>query len=190
MSDSIDVLARQAVDGGTNEDYVGQASEGAITATDIITADELRQKQAELTADSSRPWSGSFYVAVMHPHVTYDLRSEAGDGAWVSPHQYVDTANLYSNEVGTFAGFKILETPRALINTDGGSGTVDTYSNYFFGQEFLAKAESIPAHMVMGPVTDKLMRFQPIGWHFYIGWDTLREASLRRLLSASSIGAN
>ncbi len=190
LAETIDFLAEAAISGGTNEDWVGQASEAAITSSDIMTADELRQKRAELRGASSLPWDGSLYAAIMHPDTTYDLMQETGDGAWIAPHQYVDTAQVYTGEVGTFAGFKVLETPRALLNADGGSGTVDTYTNYFFGKEFFAKAESIAPHIVMGPVTDKLMRFQPIGWHMYVGWDTLREASLRRLLSASTIGAN
>jgi len=190
LVETIDRLARNAIDGGTNEDWVGQASEAAITASDTMTAAEMRQKHAELVAGSAIPWNGLWYIGIMHPHVSYDLKSETGEGRWVGPHQYVDTQAIYTNEVGTFAGFKVVESNRALLNADGGSGTVDTYTNYFFGKEFLAKAESIAPHMVAGPVTDKLMRFQPIGWHMYVGWDTLREAALRRLLSASSIGAN
>jgi len=190
MVDTIDELARTAVDGGSNEDWVGQASEAAITATDILTADEVRQKHAELVANKARPLGNSLYGMISHPHVTYDLKGETGDGAWIAPHQYVDTAAVYNNEVGTFAGFRFLETPRAKLNADGGDSNVDTYTNYAFGSEMLANAESIPPHTVLGPVTDKLKRFQPLGWHTYTGFDTLREASLRRFLCASSIGSN
>lgn len=190
MAGTLDTLARLAADGGTNSDFVDQATEGAITASNIITADEVRQKKAELKGAFSRPWSGSLYAAIIDPDVSYDLKGETGDGAWIAPHQYVDTSNVYTDEVGTFGGFKFIESSRIDLNADGGSGTVDTYTTYFFGQEFLAKAESIAPHMVIGPVTDKLMRFQPVGWHFYLGFDTFREASLRRLLSASSIGSN
>lgn len=190
MVDSIDALAEAAISGGTNVEFVGQATEGAITAANILTADIIRQKFAELRGASVQPWDMSKYAAVIHPDVSYDLRSETGDGAWIMPAQYVDTATIYSNEFGTFGGFKFLESPRAKLNPDGGSTTVDTYTTYFFGREFLAKVESIPPHMVLGPVTDKLKRLQPLGWHLYAGWDTLREAALQRVLSASSIGAN
>jgi hypothetical protein len=37
---------------------------------------------------------------------------------------------------------------------------------------------------------DKFRRLQTVGWYTYVGYDTLREAALRRLLSASSLGAN
>lgn len=189
MAETIDALALAALNGGTNVDYVGQTAEANITASDIITASELRQKRAEMRGDAVRPFGG-LYVAVMHPDVTFDLMSETGDGAWVTPAQYVDTQRIYTGEVGTFAGFRIIESPRATLNADGGVTTTDTYTTYFLGAEGLAKAESIAPHMVMGPVTDKFRRHQPLGWHFYAGWDTFREASVRRLLSASSIGAN
>jgi N4-gp56 family major capsid protein len=190
LVDSIDGLAKTQFDAAGTETYVGQATEGAITATDILTANEARQKYAELSAANVQFWSGSLYAAIVHPHVSYDLRAETGDGAWVAPHQYVDTMNIYNNEFGTFAGFRWVETSRANLNTDGGSGTVDTYTNYFLGRQAIAKAESIAPHMVQGPVTDKLRRFVPLGWHTYVGWNQFRAASLERLLSASSIGAN
>ena len=97
---------------------------------------------------------------------------------------------IWNDEIGLFAGVRFVESPRAKINADGGSGTVDTYTTYFMGAQALAKAEPIPGHVVIGPVVDALMRVRPVGWYAYVGWDTYREAALRRLISASSIGAN
>jgi hypothetical protein len=39
-------------------------------------------------------------------------------------------------------------------------------------------------------VVDSLMRFNPIGWYWLGGYGRFREASLRRVESSSSIGAN
>lgn len=189
MADSIDILARNALDGGTGVEYIGQATEGAVTATDIITADLVRKKNAEMNAANVLPFDGD-YVAVIHPSVSYDLKSETGDGAWVAPAQYVNTEKIYNNEIGKFGGFRFLETSRALLTADGGATTVDTYTTYFLGKEGLAKAETIPASMVLGPVTDYLRRWQPLGWYGYLGYDTLREEAVERLVGASSIGAN
>jgi hypothetical protein len=41
-----------------------------------------------------------------------------------------------------------------------------------------------------GPVVDSLMRFNPIGWYWLGGYGLFRQASLRRIESSSSIGAN
>jgi N4-gp56 family major capsid protein len=190
LAETVDAIARDAFDASTNVDYVGQSSEGAITASDIVTAAEVRQKHAELVNDSVMPFEGGLYLAYISPSVSYDLKDETGDGAWVAPAQYVDINRLYMNEVGAFGGFRFVETPRVKLNTDGGSGTVDTYTTYFVGQEGIAKAESIAPHMVLGPVTDKFRRFQPLGWYGYWGVAPFREEPIRRLLSASSIGAN
>ena len=190
MVDSLDQVARAALDGGTNVDYITGTTEIEQVSTSLVTADQIRQKHAELSGDSAIPFDGSHYFTVTHPDVGYDIKGETGDGAWVAPHQYVDPAQIYNNEIGTFGGFRFVESPRAKVNTDGGSSTVDTYTSYFMGREALGEVETIPGSTVLGPVTDKLMRFQPLGWYAFVGWDTVREAALRRLISASAIGSN
>ena len=192
LVDTIDVLARTAVDGGTNVTWSGTTTgESSIGAADDLTVALVRQSRTKLRKASVMPWDGTNYAGIIHPDVAYDLKSETGDGSWVgTAMRNEEGARIWNDEIGTFANIRFMESPRAKLNADGGTGTVDTYTTYFFGQEFLAKAESIPPHMVLGPVTDKLRRFQPLGWHAYVGWDTLREAALERVISASTIGAN
>lgn len=189
MVDTIDQLARTALGGATNITYVGQASRGAITSSNVLTANIVRQRRADLRGASALPVFGSDYAAIIHPDVAYDLKIETGENAW---HQQGDRVQqeFRTAEIGRFAGFTFLESPRAELVADGGSSTTDVYVSYFMGQEAFAKAESVPAHIVMGPVTDKLMRFRPLGWHIYAGWDTLREASIQVVESASANGDN
>jgi N4-gp56 family major capsid protein len=192
LVDTIDVLARTAIDGGTDVVYSGTTTgESSVTASDDLTVALVRQARAHLRGSSVMPWDGTNYGAVIHPDVAYDLKGETGDGSWVGTAMRSENGmRIWNDEIGTFANVRFVESPRAKLNENGGSSAVDTYTTYFFGQEFLAKAESIPPHMVLGPVTDKLRRFQPLGWHAYVGWDTLREDALRRVISASTIGAN
>lgn len=189
LTESIEVLARTAADAAGTEVTIA-ASEATTVAGDVLTANSVRQQHAELQAASVMPVAGTSYGAVIHPHVAFDLKAETGDGAWVAPAQYVNTEKIYNNELGTFGGFKFVTSPRALLTPDGGSTTVDTYTTYLLGQEALAKVETVPPHIVMGPVVDALMRIQPIGWHTYAGWGQFRAAALRRVISASSMGAN
>jgi N4-gp56 family major capsid protein len=191
MVNTIDRLARTAIDaGGTEVIHPGATAEVDLIASDDLTVALVRQQRAKLTGASVMPWDGTSYAAVIHPDVAYDLKSETGDGSWTAAAQYSGVERIWNDEIGTYAGLRFIESERAKISDGGGSGTVDSYTTYFFGQEFLAKAESIPAHIVLGPVTDKLMRFQPLGWHTYSGWGVLRSAALRRVLTASTIGAN
>ena len=190
MVDSIDSLAQTAMDGGSNVDFVGQTTEASIVVGNVLTADEVRQKNAELVTLNTRPLSGGNFGAIIHPHQGYDLKGETGDGAWVAPAQYVTVTPLMNNEIGIFAGFRFLESGRVDINDGGGSSTVDTYTSFWYGQDHLGNVESIPPHIVIGPVTDKLRRFATVGWHVYTGYDTIREAGQYKLLTASAMGAN
>ena len=189
MATSIDTLCRTVMEASGTERWVGQTSEAAILATDILTADEVRQEFAAIETANVMPF-GADYVWVIHPHVSYDLKSETGDGAWIAPTQYVDTDRVYNNELGKFAGFKFISSTRALLSADAGDTNVDTYHNYIFGAENTAKAISIPPKLVQGPVTDYLLRLVPLGWYGYIGWDTFRAEASRLVLCASSMGDN
>jgi N4-gp56 family major capsid protein len=189
MASTIDTLARTAMETSTQEEFIGQTSLAAITATDILTADEVRQQHANAVAASVEPL-GDSYAWVIHPHVSYDLKSETGDGAWVSPAQYVNTDKIYNNEVGKFGGFKFIESARCLLSADAGAGAVDAYWNYIFGADAVAKGVSIAPGIVQGPVTDYLMRLVPLGWYGYFGYGIFRNEAMRLLIGASSMGAN
>lgn len=191
---SFDTLARNALVAGTNVLFQGQATEGAITATDTMKAASIRRLVANLRTDSVADFGG-YYLGFIHPDQAVDLRTEAGNSAWAVPHAYVDTAEIYRGEVGAFEGVRWIETPRVEINADGGDLNVDTYRGLILGQEALAKAFSSSVSGPMpsvrpGPVVDILRRFVPIGWYWLGGFKILREAAVRRYVTASSIGAN
>ena len=55
------------------------------------------------------------------------------------------------------------------------------------GKQALAEAVAEEPHTVIGPVTDKLMRFRPIGWYGVLGFARYCEEALYRIESGSSI---
>jgi N4-gp56 family major capsid protein len=57
------------------------------------------------------------------------------------------------------------------------------------GQQALAEAVAEEPHIVIGNVTDKLMRFRPMGWYGVLGFARYREEALFRIESGSSIAA-
>ena len=111
---------------------------------------------------------------------------------------YQDTANIYNAEIGAFEGVRFIETPRAKVfenasDGSGSTGTIEVYCTHVMGRQALAKAFSaqdgngaVP-RVVRGPVVDTLARLQPIGWYWLGGYGRFREASLRRIESASSL---
>lgn len=198
---SIDTVARNIIQAGTNVRYGGNAtSRTTIDAADVLAAVNVRRALAELKG-ANVPTFGGMYAAVIHPDQSFDLQGETGAASWRDPHVYSAPENIWTGEVGAFSGFRFLESSRAPLFANasdgaGAAGTVDVYRALFFGRQAMAKAFSTyegrgaAPIVIIGPVTDKLRRLQPIGWHWYGAYGVFRQAALRAVETASSIGAN
>ena len=57
------------------------------------------------------------------------------------------------------------------------------------GSQAMAEAVAEEPHVVIGNVTDKLMRFRPMGWYGVLGFAVYRDEALYRITSGSSIAA-
>jgi N4-gp56 family major capsid protein len=203
--DSIDQVVREVLAAGTNVAYAtGGASPATSRVTlavdDLLVANDIRKQVAALRGANVPTFNGS-YIGFIHPDVSYDFRSATDAAAWRTPANYVDPTGIYNGEIGLFESVRFIETPRAKVFTNvfngaGAAGTGDAYVTNIMGRQALAKAFStqdgngaVPK-VVRGNVTDLLMRLQPIGWYWLGGYGRFREASLRRIESASSIGTN
>ena len=196
MADSMDKIVSDVANGGSNVTHVGQSSRGAITASDVYTAAEGRKAVAQLRGRSAPGWENGNYMAIIHPDVSYDLRGDTAVTDVIAYQIRQDGAPVRAGSIGTFNGIEYVENSRAGLVADGGSGTVDVYQTLICGRQGLAKAFSRAAgfgpepSIVVGPVTDTLRRFNPIGWYHLVGYGRFREECLQRVESASSIGAN
>lgn len=200
---SQDTIARDVLKAGSNVRY---ASGGATLPTarntiepgDTITGNDIRRARTDLRGASVMTYGDDLYVGFIHPDVAYDLRRDTSSGAtWRDARTYTDNTNLLNGEVGVFEGVRFVETERAPVFADAGSSTTltDVYATIIVGQQALAKAFSSAvsaenAQVVIGPVTDKLRRFHPLGWYWLGGYGRYREAAIRRIESSSSIGVN
>lgn len=192
-----DTLARDVLVAGTNVRFAGAAtSRVTVAAAHTLAAANIRRARAELVGASVMPWPDNYYRAHIHPDVALDLRAETGAASWRDPHTYSQPAEIWAGEIGAFEGFRFIETERGAIFVNAGVGsTVDVYATTCIGRQAGAKAFSSSvsaptAQVVVGTVTDKLRRFQPIGWYWLGGYGRFREAAIRRIESSSSIGAN
>jgi N4-gp56 family major capsid protein len=190
MVDSLETLAQEAIEAGATTTTVDGGAEASMTAQDVITMNKVRETVAILRGDNVAPIVGSNYAAIMHPDISYDLMTATAATDWAAFVQRSDASQWLNGQVAQAAGISFLESSRAAINVDGGAASEDIYSTYFLGQDALGKAVSIPPHIVVGPVTDKLMRFRPLGWHAYLDYGVIRALAARNLLAVSSIGAN
>ena len=194
MADSIDEIVQTELRAGTNVIYASNASGTRATATTNVTgahtlkAADIRLAVAKLRAGKAVARKGSLYWCAIHPEVSHDLRAETGSASWRLPHEYQSNDAIWAGEIGTFEGAYFIESPRMYNATDGGS-SARVFRTLLAGQQALAEAVAEEPHVVIGNVTDKLMRLRPIGWYGVLGFKRYREEALYRIESSSSINA-
>lgn len=194
---SLDTVARNIVQAGTNVRYAGAAtSRVTVAAAHTLAAANVRRAFTDLERANVAQFGG-LYNAVIHPDVKYDLRAETGAAAWRDPHTYSQPNEIWTGEIGEFEGFRFISSPRSPVFVDAGvTSTVDVYRTLFMGRQAIAKAYSnaegngpLP-RVIAGPVIDKLRRFHPLSWFWFGGYSVFRQDSLRAVESSSSIAVN
>jgi len=196
---SIDTVVANVLKAASNVVFGGggattPTNNATVASEDIIEANDIRIVTAQLRKANTQTFNG-MYMAFIHPDVSYDLRRETGAASWRDPHNYNNIGPIYNGEIGAFEAVRFVETPRAPLDLTGGaSGTVDLYQTLVMGRQSLAKAHSITdgngafPKVVRGPITDTLMRFNPIGWYWLGGYGIFRQAAIRSINSSSSLG--
>lgn len=188
QNESLDEVYREILDAGTNKLWRTETT-GALSTvdtaadTDVMKANTIAAAVSLLKARRAHKRDGLYYIAHIHPDVSYDLRTETGDAGWQAPHKYVDTMNIYTGEIGEIHGARFVENDRCTKVT---SGDVQ-YNTYFLGRQAIAEAVVEAPHTVVGPVTDKLKRFQPVGWYAILGAALYRQNALQIVRSRSTI---
>jgi len=205
---SADSIARAVLEAGTNVNYsAGTTGTTPTTRATVTTADTFRgydvRVAAKTLAVNNVPRVNGSYWAFIHPEVSFDLQAETGIDGWLAPRVYGGASpaqeDIWENDLGTFAGVKFIETPRApeFLNagSSSASGVYNVFGTLFGGYQAFAKAyctedgHGQDPHVVPGPVTDHLRRFVPIGWYHLVGYAVFRQAALLRVESSSSIQA-
>lgn len=115
---TLDTITREVLNGGTNVQYGASAVTsryklvgGESSGNHYLTVDCIKRAVRYLKAMNTSKINGDF-VALIHPDCTYDLTN---DTAWQYPHQYQDTTELYTGEIGKIAGCRFAETTEAKI---------------------------------------------------------------------------
>lgn len=73
---TIDIITRNILTSGTNVQFAGAvASRGAITASSIMSATEIRKAARTLKRSNARPfdWLGNNYALVVHPELRWGV---------------------------------------------------------------------------------------------------------------------
>lgn len=202
---SIDTVARDILQAGTNVFYAtgggtDPTARNEISTDDTLTITDIRKAVAQLRSANVPTINGN-YIGFIHPDVQFDLMSATDAAGWRDAYKYTDATPLINGEIGQIDGVRFISSPRAPLfanagNGSGGAGTIDAYGTLIMGRQALAKGISLGGEygaqptIVYGTVTDLLKRFRPVGWKHFVGYGVFRQEALRRIESASTIGAN
>ena len=193
---TLDELAREELAGGTNVQY----AEGQVTTRDALvggkesgnhylTVKAVRMAVRTLKVMNAPKINGD-YVGIIHPDCSFDLMS---DPDWKYPHQYVDTENLYADEIGKVAGVRFCETTEAKIFNNAGAEGRDVYATLIFGDKAYGTTEvsgggltHIVKQLGSAGTADPLNQRATCGWKALFVAKRLVEQYLVRIETAST----
>jgi len=125
--ETADTLVRNVLVTGTNVIYADTLSGIAPDSTPVgryqmsadnnrLTPDMVNKAYTFLKKQKAPFFEGNKYVAVIHPSVTYDLRSS---DEWLEVHKYAATQEIFAGEIGELHGVRFIETTEAPIFNGG-----------------------------------------------------------------------
>ena len=138
---TLDTITRDILVTGTNVQYhEGEVDSranlvgGAKSGNHYMTVKAIKMAVRALKNQNAPKINGD-YVGIIHPDTAFDLTD---DPEWKYPHQYVDTENIYSGEIGKIAGVRFVETTEAkkILNAGKNNTTAsqrDVYCTLILG---------------------------------------------------------
>lgn len=111
----VDTVIQAVVNAGSNGVIYsgGKTARTGLGAADLITQADMVKAVTWLRSSNAaglKPFSGGYYVSVIHPTVMGDLMSNTNTGSWTDMARYSDVDGIREGKVGTFRGIRYLET--------------------------------------------------------------------------------
>lgn len=132
----VDTALQTVVNSGTNGViYAGnKTARTSLAAGDTLTQSEMLKAYRTLAASNAaglKPYSGSYYVAVIHPNPETDLMSNTATGSFVDVGRYTSVDDLRKGAMGDFRGIRYLRSAyQNYFNS-----TVDVFPTTVLGQD-------------------------------------------------------
>ncbi len=185
---SVNNLARAAID--LNK-YANETS-GTLSSTyhyygsysstaGPIKAKNVRAMVADLKGDNVEPFDDGFFIGIVSPNGSSQLRAQTGNDAWRLPHVYAQPGEIWNGEIGEFEGVRWV-----VNNQVTGAGT-NTVSCYILGKDACGKG--VGKDLAVG-TDDKLWgKFNNIlnmFWTALLGYKIIRREAIRILEHSNS----
>ena len=199
---TMDSITRDVLAGGTNVIYAPKvAADGVQTEvksranldkTAKLTSELIMKAATQLKAMNADPIDGS-YIAIIHPYISYDLRS---DPAWIDVHKYAQPDEIYNGEIGKLHGVRFVETSEAKIWKDATCPAgLAVFGTLVLGAHAYGVTELEGGgleHIVkqLGYGDDPLNQRASVGWKGMRAAERLVEQYMIRIESVSSYSAS
>ena len=194
-----DILIRNVLQTGTSVMFADNVSaDGTKTAvtgyadmdpdTNRLTPDVVAKAATHLKKMKAPTINGK-YVAIVHPSVTYDLRSSE---YWIEAHKYSNTTEIFNGEIGELHGVRFIETTNAKITEETVSGgKAMVYSTLFLGKDAygVINAEGGAMEMIVkdkGQAGGPLEQYSTAGYKFEDCTKILYQERMLRVESCSA----
>lgn len=195
IAEVADQYIQEQIDAGTNVIYAGDATAtDNIDDSDKIDGVDLAKATAKLRGNKAPKFDGG-YVAIMHPHVAHDLRMDTAATGFIEASKYSMPEQIFNGEIGKLHDVRVIESANVEIQTDAGASAVDVYYTFVIGRNAYGVVVEEPLSAKVkglgsGGTTDPLDQRATVGAKITLGAKILKEESLVRIESASSLGAN
>ena len=186
---TIDNVVRNEVCSGTNVQYAGGKTEtSAITASDVITADEVAKAAATLKKGNVKRLEGKFYIGIVDPDIAYDLMK---DPLWQDISKYSGGQAIMDGEIGKLHGVRFVETTETLVK----EGSVNVHCAMIIGKdaygivdvEGSVKPENIVKPFGSAGSADPLNQRATSGWKALFAAKRLDENCMVRIECATTL---
>lgn len=110
-TESIDLIARNALHSGLNVIYAGgNTARADLEATDVLTAALVKSAVTGLKKRYAKRFPDGYYHGIMDPDTYSDITD---DDLWLDKSKYQDKRAIEDYELGILYGVKFFETPEA-----------------------------------------------------------------------------
>ena len=186
---TIDNAVRDIVCAGTNVQYAGGKEDtSAITASDVMTADEVARAAATLKKGNVKRIDGKFYIGIVDPDIAYDLMK---DPLWQDISKYSGGQAIMDGEIGKLHGVRFVETTETLVK----EGTVNVHCAMIIGKDAYGivdvngsvKPENIVKAFGSAGTADPLDQRATSGWKALFTAKRLDENCMVRIECATTL---
>lgn len=149
-----------------------------------LTPDMVNKAATALKKAKAKRINGKF-VAIIHPSVTYDIRSSE---EWIEVHKYAATTEIFNGEIGELHGVRFVESNNAPVHEEDGKLV---YSSFFLGKDAYGIIDPAAGGMEMivkskEEIGGPLEQYSTVGYKFEQGVMILYPESVLRVESCSA----